>query len=243
LVVSAGRPGSTDLWSINTDGGDQRQLTNSPLDDLYALTSADGNSIFFASNRTGETQVWRMKADGSDQKQITAVEGGIPLGISTDGAWLYYHSALGKTLRRILVTEGREELIVDKLRSDYSVSPDCSLAAFADGMGSETKLTVVTLPDGQTAGTYRLGGGQTRISAMVWSTDGKNLFYVTNDGVSESSTVWVQSLNTTLPSKIFEMAGEDLRNESSFAVSPDGKSFAVIQGSWKRDAVLLRGLG
>ncbi|MEO7538864.1 MAG: winged helix-turn-helix domain-containing protein, partial [Pyrinomonadaceae bacterium] len=179
LIVSAGRPGDIDLWSINADGGEQRQLTNSPLDDLDAVVSPDGNSMFFASNRTGETQVWRMKVDGSDQKQITAVEGGIPLGISPDGQWLYYHSALGKTLRRVLVGDGREEPIVDKKKHAYSVSPDCSLAAFTDGQGVDGKLTVVTLPDGQTVGSYRLGGDKTRLSAMAWSNDGKNLFYVT----------------------------------------------------------------
>ena len=33
-----------------------------------------------------------------------------------------------------------------------------------------------------------------------------------------------------------------MRNDVSFAVSPDAKSFAVIQGSWTREAVIISGL-
>ncbi len=239
LIVSSGRPGNTDVWSLKEDG-EVRQLTNDPLDDLNAVVSTDGTWIFFASNRTGETQVWRMIADGTDQKQVTAVEGGIPLGVSADGKWLYYHSALAKTLRRASFIDGREELILDKIKPAFAVSPDCSQAAFTDRQDGDAMLMVVSLPDGHSLGTFRLGGDKTRILGMSWSNDGKNLFYIT--AADEINTIWVQPLNDTIPSKIADLPDEGLRNDSSFAVSPDGNSFAVIQGNWKRDAVLLKGL-
>jgi Tol biopolymer transport system component len=243
LLASAGRSGNIDLWSINIDGGEQRQLTNTPLDDRDAMALGAGNSIYFASNRSGQTHVWQMKADGSDQKQITSIEGGIPLGISPDKKWLYYHSPLSKTLRRVSLSNGREELIVDKIKHGYAVSPDGSHAAFIENLGGAPMLMVITLPDGQTAGTYMLGDNKTRASGMAWSADGNGLYYVTDAGPGEAgSTVWSQPLNTTQAVKIVDIPGEELRNNNSFAVSPDGKSFAVIQGTWKRDAILLRGL-
>jgi hypothetical protein len=42
--------------------------------------------------------------------------------------------------------------------------------------------------------------------------------------------------------KIVDLGADEIRETTAFAVSPDGRSFAVIQGGWKHDAVLLRGL-
>ncbi len=243
LIVASGRPGNIDLWSMDQEGGEARQLTNSSLDDLGAAVSPDGSTIYFASNRTVETHVWRMRADGSDQTQLTTGEGGFPLAVSPEGKWLYYHSGLGRTLKRVSVSDGKEELLVDKLMPVFAVSPDCSQAAFVERNNNEIMLTVVSLPDGQALGSFRLAPEMSQASAIAWSNDGKSLFYVTPGRVDESNTLWVQPIvGQTTPRKIADLPNDGLRNEYSFAVSPDGETFAVIQGNWKRDAVLFRGL-
>jgi len=48
-----------------------------------------------------------------------------------------------------------------------------------------------------------------------------------------ASLVDGQTLNT------FPLTDEGISN---FALSPDGKKFAVAQGSWRHDAVLMKGL-
>ena len=63
-IVYEGNDG--DIWTINRDGGEQRQLTNNSLSDVYPRVSPDGHYIFFTSNRSGSTQVWRMNVDGSN---------------------------------------------------------------------------------------------------------------------------------------------------------------------------------
>ena len=240
LFVSSGRPGNVDIWSINTDGSEKWQLTNTPQDDLGAMTSPDGSTLFFASNRTGNTHVWQMKADGSDQKQVTYGDGGFPLAISPDGEVLYYHSALGRTLRRVFINEGREESVLDQPRSAFAVSPDCSFASFVDVKGTDPVLTVVSLPDGRIYGTYPRG--KMSVTGMTWSSNSKLLYFVTAAGGSGPPTIWMQPLDTTVAIKIADLQGEQLRNDVSFAVSPDAKSFAVIQGSWTREAVMISGL-
>lgn len=114
IIFSSLMTGNDEIWSVNADGSGQRQLTNNPADEIASVVSPDSNSIFFSSNRTGETHVWRMNADGSNQTQLTKTTGGFPLSLSPDGRWLYYHHNLTKTLRRISLQDGAEELILDK---------------------------------------------------------------------------------------------------------------------------------
>lgn len=241
LLISSGSRGNQDIWSINSDGSEERQLTNDPLADFAARASADGAWIFFVSNRTGEYQAWRMKADGSDHKQITSEEGGPPLGISPDGKWLYYHSALQKTLRRVSIRDRQEQVVLDKPSVHYAVSPDCSQAAFEEMQGEQRILTIVSTATGQIIRTFNVGGKKAQIVGMAWSNDGKGLYYIAGANNVEETTLWVQALNESSPRKMAELPDEGLANESSFAVSPDGKSFAVVQGLWKSDAVLIKG--
>jgi hypothetical protein len=95
-----------DIWSINPDGSEQRQLTNNAFRDFSPRVSPDGRYIFFASNRTGANQIWRMNGDGSDQIQITRQEGGYPRTLTQDGKYLYFLSGLHQTAWRVGVDGG-----------------------------------------------------------------------------------------------------------------------------------------
>jgi Tol biopolymer transport system component len=53
VIFSSSMTGNSEIWSVNQDGSEQRQLTNDAADDLWAAVSPGNNSIFFASNRTG----------------------------------------------------------------------------------------------------------------------------------------------------------------------------------------------
>lgn len=242
LIVSAGLPGNLELWNVNAEGGGERQLTNDPADDVGGMTSRDGAVIFFSSNRSGETQVWQMRPDGTDQKQTTAIEGGVPLCVSPDGQTLYYHSALGRALRKVSVNDGREEAVVDKNKPVFAVSPDCLQAAFMDEVDGKAALVIVSTADGRAVRTFPIGDGKPQIVGMAFSSDGKTLFYISAMNDYEGGSLWAQPLDTASSKKIGDLPGDGLRNNNSFAISPDGKAFAIVQGTWKRDAILIKGL-
>jgi Tol biopolymer transport system component len=101
IIFSSLMSGNGEIWSINADGSEQRQLTNGPADDAVPVSSPDNRFIFFVSNRTGEAQVWRMNDDGSNQAQITFKEGGYPIFVSPDGCWVYYYHGVKRTLWRV----------------------------------------------------------------------------------------------------------------------------------------------
>jgi len=234
--------GNNEIWSVNPDGSEQRQLTNDAADDLAATVSPDNNSIFFSSNRTGEMHVWRMNADGSNQTQMTTSEGGFPIFVSPDGIWLYYNSGLQKTLRRVSTQGGEEEAVWDKRNYYFALSPDGLYAAFPESQGEETILTIISLDDKQTIKTFKTADGKAKLIQFAWSQDGKTLAYILADGEFENNTLWRQPIDRESPQKIADLGDEEITGMSGFALSPDGKNYAVVQGRWKHDAVLLKGL-
>ena len=242
IIISSSMAGNSDIWSIDADGRGQRQLTNDAADESSPVVSFDNNSIFFHSIRTGEGHVWRMNADGSNQVQITKTEGGYPLFVSPDGKWLYYLSGRQRTLWRVSTDSGQEQSIFNKRNHHFAFSPDGSGIAFAEKQGEENVLIIVSLADGQMVKTFKPAEGKAKLVELEWSHDGKFLAYILVKSEFENNILWFQPIDGEMPHRIADLGNEKIFEMSGFALSPDGKSFAVAQGGWKHDAVLLKGL-
>ncbi len=242
LLVSSSMAGSSDIWRLSRDGS-RRQMTNHSANEMLPIVLPDGERIFFFSNRTGEGHVWRMNADGSNQTQITKKEGGFPLFAAPDGKWLYYLSSRHRTLWRVSTDgSGEEQLIFDK-RTElfYAFSPDGLQIAFAEKRGKENVLKVVSLADKQNFKTFKLAVPKAGLKEFKWSPDGKFLAYILAAFDSENS-LWFQPLDTVEPRRIADLGNESVYEMSGLAFAPDGKSFAIVQGGWNHDAVLIGGL-
>lgn len=62
---------NTELYTVNSDGKDLKQLTFTDGINTSASFSPSGNRIVFVSNRGGSPQIYIMNYDGSDQHRIT----------------------------------------------------------------------------------------------------------------------------------------------------------------------------
>ncbi len=60
-----------ELFVMNSDGSDLRQLTSGAGNNDWPAWSPDGRRIAFISDRTGIEQVFTMRADGARQTQLT----------------------------------------------------------------------------------------------------------------------------------------------------------------------------
>jgi hypothetical protein len=56
---STGRP-NEDIWIMDYDGSNRRQLTTNGSIDRYPLLSPDGKWVYFMSNRGGHWAIWRI---------------------------------------------------------------------------------------------------------------------------------------------------------------------------------------
>lgn len=72
IAFVANHTGNDEIWLMNQDGGNQRQLTfNDWPWDKHPSFSPDGQQIVFYSNRSGGRQIWVMRIDGSAQTNLS----------------------------------------------------------------------------------------------------------------------------------------------------------------------------
>lgn len=91
------RPGELDLWVMNADGSDKRQVTDLGGASFAPFWHPSGEEILFSSNHEDpagrEFEIYTVSLDGSDLTRITHSEGfdGFPV-FSPDGRWLVFGS-------------------------------------------------------------------------------------------------------------------------------------------------------
>ena len=62
------------------------------------------------------------------------------------------------------------------------------------------------------------------------------------DDAGEIGGIWFQPLDSDTPREVADLSSDEIAELATFSLSHDGKSFALIKGNWKHDAVLLKGL-
>lgn len=234
--------GNDEIWSINPDGSGRRQLTNDPGGDAAPVVSSDNKTVFFTSNRSGEAHVWKMNADGTDQIQITSKEGGSPIFIAPDGKTVYYRHGIDGTLWSVSVENGEERLVYDRTKEKIAISPDGLTMAFEKRIDSKLYLALVSLSSLETVGAIELPAEKTRLLELSWMPDGRSILFMMSNVNFKGNVVYQYSFEGKTTRRIADLGDDEVSEVSGIAVSPDGKSFTVVQGGWKHDAVLITGL-
>ena len=66
-----------ELFTINADGTDKKQITKTSTSENNAVWVKNGTKIAFLSSEKESPQIWEMNADGTNRMQISDIEGGI----------------------------------------------------------------------------------------------------------------------------------------------------------------------
>ncbi len=85
--------GNSDIWVTSVDGGEARQLTNSPKADNSSRWLPDGKTIAFISARDGEPQIFTVPVSGGEPTKVSSVSTGASgLVVSGDGKYFAFAS-------------------------------------------------------------------------------------------------------------------------------------------------------
>ncbi len=71
FIINGDELGYTNLFIINADGTNLRQITNQPVSDSTPSWSPDGKQIAFTSYRDGNHEIYVMNADGTQPTRLT----------------------------------------------------------------------------------------------------------------------------------------------------------------------------
>ena len=238
IVYSSRNSIHANLWIMQPDGTDQKQLTYEGERNGNPAATADSRYIVFTSTRSGILQIWRMDSDGSDATQLTKGPGhGLPA-VSPDGQWVYYNSVDDWSLWKIPIRGGEAIRLANGQAIYPSISPDGKLIA-SIGQGNEKtrKLLVLSAIDGKTLHEFEVDPLKLSAYRLRWSLDGRFLFFAASrDGVAG---IYRQPLAGGKAERMIEFEEDDVYD---FGYSPDGQQLAVTRGDYQFDIVLLSGL-
>jgi DNA-binding winged helix-turn-helix (wHTH) protein/Tol biopolymer transport system component len=239
LVYSSTASGNLDLWIMQRDGTEQRQLTSDPLVDNAPAVASDNRYIVFVSNRTGALQIWRMNIDGSNQIKLTDGSPKNYPALSPDGKWVLYNSTDDWRLWRISIEGGEPIPITDYPALYPSISPDGKMIACAQRSGTkqDASILIVAIEGGQPSKRIEFPKGGFSGAGIKWSSDSRALIYAAEIG--SRTAIFKHPLGGGLPEEITSVDQDEL---FSFGYSIDGQFLAVIRGAWQHDLVLISDL-
>lgn len=179
--------GNTDIFLMNSDGSDVKNLSNNSALDASPTFSPDGKEIFFQSNREGNfqrTHLFRMNLDGTNQRRITDKEGyEFSPSLSPDGKTLLFAGdredgkshALDIFLLNLENTSEEKILAVRRLHDAFpTFSPDGKRVAFVSQSDGNAEIYLMNT-DG--SGLVRLTRNAAEDTTPQFSGDGKSIYF------------------------------------------------------------------
>ncbi|MEJ2211441.1 MAG: AAA family ATPase [Anaerolineae bacterium] len=188
LAFISDRGGQADLWVVDVDGGNLRNLTNDEAKDHSPAWSPDGEWIAFASLRDAlYWELYVMAADGSDVQRLTWWEDASDLypSWSPDGTRLAFASKRDGNWEIYIMDRDGSNLVrlTDHPADDTNPawSPDGGRIAFTSLRDGYAEIFIVSVMGGEPVNVSQAPFSSEH--GPTWSPDGGRLaFYSDRDG-------------------------------------------------------------
>ena len=194
--------GNNDVFVMNTDGSDLRQLTFGPGYDGHPHWNSDGSRIAFNSDRTTPDrdaawsdrwhEIFSMSSDGSDLVQHTRCQAVCTYGsISPDATRILYRRVLAEPGLNWALddTRSNSEIFVANLDGSGEVnvsrnkafdgwrvwSPGGDIIAFASNRSGPPRTGHIWTVKPNGSGAMQITSGSWSYTQPAWSFDGKSL--------------------------------------------------------------------
>jgi len=230
-----------DLWVIALDGSSKQRLTTGAPRDTMPVWSPDGSEIFFT---TADRIINRVPADGSTAPQAIFPQPAParlhPLSITPDRKylltiWDILPKQQGLRLLELGATPPRLTSLIEQSGTEGSgqLSPDGKWIVYqsaeSTGGGRDGQIMVRPFPN---VNAFRRIISQGHGSQPIWSHDGREIFYRTEDGGVMSVAIKVTPTSPYLihdaPVRIMSPVNT-LHECPCYDVSPDGRRFLFVK--------------
>jgi Tol biopolymer transport system component/DNA-binding winged helix-turn-helix (wHTH) protein len=237
LVYSSAASGNPDIWIMNADGTNPKQLTMDARGDFLPSVTPDGRYIVFVSERAGPANIWRMNIDGSNPVRLTDGIGEFTPKLFPDGQWVIYYSDNGDNpgVWKVSIEGGAPVRIREGYFGHPTVSPDGKMIAGLrlDQESVRLKITIIGIDDGRLIKTLD-ETNMVQLSSIRWTPDSRALTYIkTERGVSN---LWLHPLDGS-PAR--QLTGFQSDRLFRYAWSANGNHLAFERGTDINDIVLI----
>ncbi|MCB1024981.1 MAG: winged helix-turn-helix domain-containing protein [Acidobacteria bacterium] len=235
IVFGKIQNGNSDLWMMDADGKNEKQITSDKSADYAPRITNDGKHIFFLSNRSGNMNVWRVDSNGENPTRITTNGNvGAHSVSSVNGNIYYIAKAKDKAYAVLWVVDPNgagARQITFKRTYGAKVSPDGKyIFCFypddktdAEDFNNALKFTVLAADSGKVVKQFASLTSR-NFPAVEWSHDSGSFLYLETD---ENTALWRQTIDDQAPAKLKEWTNGKIYQ---FALSKDGSKLFFEKG-------------
>ncbi len=247
IVYSSSITGNFNVWQINPDGTEKKQITNDNDSNVFPCVSFDGRSILVNSNKKGSRRISFDGKDYEDNEWKKYFGGG---GCMTSENSILYYSYEDKlrgfvkldfnTNQKTLVFPANDSTIPESVQQ-LAISPDGKKAIYVSWdeklkkidsqiMDLETKRkTPIVFPPSA------IDDNSNAHYNFRWTNDSKNIAFV--DSQNGVSNILLYPNDGGKPKQLTDFKDNKIL---SFSFSRDGKQLAVSRGTILSDVVIYR---
>jgi Tol biopolymer transport system component/DNA-binding winged helix-turn-helix (wHTH) protein len=240
IIYGSTASGKEDVWLMNADGSNQKQLTTTAGANFEPTVSDDGRAVVYVSKAADAAQrLWKMNLDNGDCAPLTDGVSDLRPDISPDGRWVVYMSIEkgSPTLWKTSIDGGAAAIqLSDKMASVPRVSPDGRFIAcfYRAQVNTFSKFAVLPFDGGEPVKVFDKSPTTFVEAGIQWTPDGRALSFIDNrDGISN---IWLQPLDGSPAKQLTNFTSETIFR---FAWSPDGKMIVAERGTETGDIVLI----
>ncbi len=224
-----------DVWILDLIRGSISRLTFDPSSEGWGLWSPDGNNVVYNSNRLGDGHVnlYEKAASGAgdDQLLLQSASDKYPTSWSRDGQFILFTNWPLRAKAGIwllpLTGERQPKPLLQTAAFDQiggQFSPDGRFVAYMSNESGRTEVYVRPFPLSDDKWRISSGSGQ----LPSWRVDGKELFYVTDDGRLMSAEIRASGkFENGVPQQLFQTNIKNSGGGLCYAAAADGQRFLV----------------
>jgi Tol biopolymer transport system component len=256
LVTSIGDPG--DIWVHDLERDTTTRFTFDPGNDTNPIWSPGDDRVLFQSSRlisgqrfTPSNLIQKAASGLGDEEHLSVVEYSPtlqPSDWSPDGKVVALTALRPETGADIVLYSFETGDVEVYLTTEYDeqtavFSPDGRWLAYASDESGEFEIYVTTYPGAGGKWQVSRGGGE----LPVWRADGRELFYVGDDGLMSVAVETEKGFRHDTPVKLFKLPEIlEIGSVQTYDVAADGRRFLLLapredDAAGKASVTLLQG--